>query len=357
MINSQKLINDNSNKNLFKKIYKLDFEGGRFQIYDVNSWDGNNVEIINEPRDVSLSIGTREMAEKTVAIAHLEASSYGNLTDEEFKSWDRTIANVIYNFKTIFRPLTTEWAVKFTDNIYQYSNTQRNTNLIISLSSACATIISCLVIIPFIFKAQSNVTKVINIFLRIPQDEYLNLIKSANEYIIISNKHFVYIKEQFYNINFKELGKQEQEEELGKELNLSSKRKSKINKDDSLDPLNPDLNDDEEAQNNIMLASQLEEIEFKRKENNIASSSTKSRNLFTMGIIGIVIMITIYFVVTIIINLSYFNKINSLLAVVEVIIRRKPTLSGLCFYVKEDFSTNHINFQNGNHLFCSGTLL
>jgi len=343
------MVDDHKDIDLFNHIYDKYYKIG-LQIRDVDEWDGISVKKFGTERNVKLSGAMREIAEKAISIAHQEKSNYLNFVQEEFDKWDRDVANVLYNLKGTFRRISEECTTLFLGIVYDYADTQRNTYLAIVLSAAGGIVLSILSLIPFIVRAHTSVSNVFKIFLRIAKNEISELIVSSENYLTDTNKHFAALRKQFDAIDFREV---QREEQKALEAAAKQNRKTKSQKEEKSNVINESMQkleeDDQENltnnSNSNVLTSQLEAMEIKRKEENLTNSSAQSRNVLMMEIVGIILIFVIYFIITIVLRVDYFDDTKTALSLLEKIARRDPFMFGIMFFAKEDFATGSISYD------------
>ena len=104
------------------------------------------------------------------------------------------------------------------------------------------------------------------------------------------------------------------------------------------------LNSDQKS----ILSTQLEVIEAKRKEDNMATTSARYRNILLSQIFAIIAIFGIYFIITIALRINYFNNVKLALGILQKVASREPYLSALTFFSKDDFTTGTITYNPDN---------
>ncbi len=357
IISDQKIIDDHHSISLFKDSYAYYYDHG-IEISEVDTWDGTNVTKLGTTEFVTLTVATQKIATKCLDIADFNVESFRNKNMADFDAWDRKVATVLYNCKRTYRLFGEKLTRDFVQFVLNYADSQRTTYLYIVLASAGAVIFAMLSLIPFIVRAHTSVVKVYQVFVRIKKKEYTDLIGLAEEFLEDSNKQFSAIKKKFNDINFKEAQRLEQEAiELAAKKNngrAKARRGGQVPELPAvITPENKSLQKDEEEESlkaqemdKAALTSQLEVMETQRKEQSMSASSSRSRNILLAEIVGIAAMFAIYFLVTILIRVNYFAKTKTTMEIVEVIARRKPLLTAVGLFSKEDFTTGTICYDS-----------
>lgn len=304
--------------------------------YSIDAWDGHTVTSFGVKFPCSLKVAIGQIVTRATDIVGVPREEFEAGRMQDFAEWDRNVAFVVYNSVHTILPIAQLSSEEIMDFVKDKGSSKQNLLIWITVLSIALAMVSLVSLMPFICKAHSGILVVIHLFVKLPKDDVLELIQSSEN-----------CKKQVTN-GFRELVSEMNKISFDDESNMERSIKNNISKAKQANK--PKENEDSSESTEDPLAK-AKELEIKRKLSLVGGTSATSRNILFAEICGMIVVIGIYFAVTMVIRVTQFNKVNKLLEVTSVYMRTIAFVNYVFVVTIEDFSgakVNCIDFWDDN---------
>ena len=243
---------------LYRKINIYELEDGAYSIEN----DKYFIREIDVHSAIGILVGkltlfeglTREIYEK-----------YNDLPLEQIQSYERLFYFVKINCNAELYDALEDACTFIKIYANDLTTSEEFTTQLLNYIILGVAIISCIILMPYIYRAQQSILKILILFLNIKEEEITKKIKHYNEILQKINTHFKKIEEEYKTIDFqvdKSRFARVETEEKKEKSNEATKRSSESNRDEN--------GKEEEVKQHIELSKQTEmntkiaEIESKK---------------------------------------------------------------------------------------------
>lgn len=204
--NHEQLVNYQNSDSLFRNAFASFEQEDSIKLVNVDKWDGSKVLQYGDTTSLSLTVAIRDLATVLTQVIGIDLNQLKNrsMDPNTFAQWDRAVAFVIINIKNALQAPVAKSSDIVLNLIINHCNDEQNTYLEIVLSSAAGVTMSLLILLPFIHRAHTNISKVFNLFFGLQKEEFTELIGSAEAFLTETGKHFSAVIKYFNEIDFRD---------------------------------------------------------------------------------------------------------------------------------------------------------
>jgi len=338
---------DNSFDNAFQQYESQD----SISLMGIDKWDGHNIIAYGPEFKCNLAVAVREIATKINFLTGDRYEEFSAMDDIKFEKWDREAAFVINNIIHKLIGILEDTCHAVLDLAVEKGQSQSQIFIGIAVGVCLSVVATLLVLLPFIYRAHCGVVVVFNLFLKLPREDLVKLIESAQAYQKQVNKHFTAIVKHFNEIDFRDEVNAEKDAIIQAGRNAKAKAKAGVGQNVEKPETSKEPEDEEDVLNDRVplqgnLNSQIEELEHKRKIASVTAASTGSRNKLMFEIVGMTIIFGAYFLTFTLLRLQYFDKMDKAMDTLDVLSTTKPLISSVMLFMLEDFTSQETTLLN-----------